>query len=243
MTKVDIYAVSDMHTGDILFHHVEFHRFSEFILEKDNRFILINGDIMNNNLANSVGSSFEDIIPPNDQKKEVRRLLMPLRDRIVAMTGGNHEARTKKNAGLDITEEIAEHLGVPYSEDEVFVKVSLGKRSENGKKYIYTIYMTHGNGGGKKAGGTLNNLEDLSKNILADIYIVGHGHKRIGHKALFRYPDLRNNKIIEMPQLYTSAAGWLKYGGYPVRKMYRPQVRGAHPITLYGDRKEMTTTI
>lgn len=235
--------MSDLHTGDILFNHVAFHSFTQFVLDDPHRYILVNGDIMNNNLINSVGSPYDDLISPSDQKKEVKRMLMPLRDRIIAMTGGNHEARTKKNVGLDITEEIAESLGVAYNEDEVFVRVALGKRPNNNKKFVYTIYMTHGNGGGKKPGGTLNNLEDLSKNILADIYIVGHGHKRLGHKAVFRYPDLRNNKIIEMEQLYTAAAGWLAYGGYPVRKMLRPQIRGSHPVTLYGDRKEATTTI
>ena len=234
--------MSDLHTGDILFHHVEFHRFTQFVLDDPYRYILVNGDIMNNNLVNSVGSPYDDLISPSDQKKEVKRMLLPLRDRIIAMTGGNHEARTKKNVGLDITEEIADSLGVAYNEDEVFVRINLGQRP-NKKKFVYTIYMTHGNGGGKKPGGTLNNLEDLSKNILADIYIVGHGHKRLGHKAIFRYPDLRNNKIIEMEQLYTAAAGWLAYGGYPVRKMLRPQIRGSHPVTLYGDRKEATTTI
>ncbi len=243
MMMAEVYPVSDMHTGDILFHHVEFNRFSQFILEEPYRFIVLNGDLMNNNLANSVGSAYDDLISPNDQKKEVRRMLNPLRERIWVMVGGNHEQRTKNNAGQDITEEIAEHLGVPYSEDEALLKITLGKRTDNQKRMVYTMYMTHGNGGGKKPGGTLNNLEDLSKNILADIYVVGHGHKRLGHKALFRYPDLRNNKIVEKEQLYTAAAGWLKYGGYPVRKMYRPQVRGAHPITLYGNRKEFTTTI
>jgi predicted phosphodiesterase len=231
-----------LHVGDILFNHVEFFRFTEFILEKPNRLVLLNGDIINNNLTNSAGSPFDDIISPNDQKKEAKRMLLPIRERIKACTGGNHEGRTKQNAGLDVTEEMAEALGVPYNEDEVFVKFMIGKRP-NAKKFIYTLYMTHGNGGGRRPGNKLNNLEDLSKNILADIYVVGHGHARIGHKPIFRYPDLRNNKIVEMEQLFTMSAGWLKYGGYPVRKMMRPQVRGAHPITISGTHKEATTTI
>lgn len=243
MEEVELYPVSDMHIGDLLFMHWEFHRFANFILEEENRFVLVNGDLINNNLVNSQGSPYEDIMTPNDQKKEAIRLLGLMKGRLVALNGGNHEWRTKKNVGLDVSEEIADQLGVPYTEDESFIKVSVGKRPNNGKKYVYTIYMTHGSGGGKKAGGTLNNMEDLSKNIFADIYVVGHGHKRIGHKAVFRLPDLRNGKITEIEQLYVSAAGWLKFGGYPVRKMYRPQVRGSHPITLHGTRKEATTTI
>ena len=231
-----------MHIGDALFHHVEFKRFVDFILEKENRFVVINGDIINNNLICSVGSPYDDLISPNDQKKEAKRMLMPLRERILCLNGGNHEERTKRKAGQDISEEIAESLGVAYNEDENFLRLSIGKR-DNLKPYVYTIYITHGAGGGKLPGSTLNNIEALSKNILADVYIVGHSHRRIGHKSIFRYPDLRNNKIIEMTQLYVAAAGWLTYGGYPVRKMLRQQVRGSHPITLWGNRKEVTTTL
>lgn len=225
-----------------MFNHVEFFDFVEFILEKPNRLILLNGDIINNNLTNSAGSPFDDIISPNDQKKEAVRMLLPLRERTLVLTGGNHEGRTKKNAGIDVSEEMAEKLGVPYSEDEALLKIAIGQRP-NKKKFIYTLYMTHGHGGGKRPGSKLNNLEDLGKNILADIYIVGHGHSRIGYKPMFRVPDLRNGKITETDQLFTMSAGWLKYGGYPVRKMMRPQKRGAHPVTIYGTHKEATTTI
>lgn len=240
---MELYAISDLHIGDLLFHHVEFQRFCEFILEKPYRFIVVNGDIINNNLKMSAGSPYDDIISPNDQKKEAIRMLRPIIDRILSMNGGNHETRSKKEAGLDVTEEIAGALGVPYNEDENLVRVSLGKKKNSSKRFIYTVYITHGTGGGKKPGSLLNNLEDLSKNIMADVYILGHGHKRLGHKAILRVPDLRTNKINEVEQLYTASAAWLKYGGYAVQKMYRPQVRGAHPVVLRGDVKEATTII
>ena len=240
---MEIYGVSDLHTGDILFNHVEFQRFCDFIMEEPYRFVVINGDMLNNNLINSAGSPYEDVISPNDQKKEVKRMLKPIRERILCMNDGNHETRTKRSAGQNITEEIAEYLGVPYNEDENLLKISFGKRPNNSKRLVYTIYITHGNGGGKKQGNIVNNAEDLSKNIFADVYMVGHGHKRTGTKAVLRYPDLRNNKIIEVEQLFTSSAAWLNYGGYAVQKMYRPQVRGAHPVILRGDRKEANTLI
>lgn len=213
-------------------------------MEEENRFIVVNGDIINNNLRYSQGSPYEDIISPNDQKKEAKRMLLPIKDRILGMNGGNHESRTKKEAGLDVTEEIADSLGVPYNEDENFFRVSVGRTPKNSKDKIhYTIYTTHGSGGGKKSGGSLNNVEDLSKNILADVYIMGHVHRRIGHKAILRVPDLRTNKINEIAQLYVCTSSWLDYGGYAVQKMYRPQVKGAHPIFLNGRLKEATALI
>ena len=239
---VELYSVNDLHIGDILFNHVKFYEFTQMILAEPYRFIAVNGDILNNNLKNSAGSAFEDIISPNDQKKEAKRMLMPLRERIACMNGGNHEERTKREAGMDVTEEIAESLGVPYNEDHNLLKVCVGKRP-NGKKQVYTVYITHGSGGGKKPGSALNNIEELSKNILADVYIMSHVHKRIGHRAVFQEPDLRNGNIIYREQLYVISAGWLDYGGYPVQKMMRPQVRGANPVKLYGTEKRTELTI
>lgn len=172
---------------------------------------------------------------------------MPIRERILTLNIGNHEYRTKKLAGQDVGEEIAEALGVPYGEDESFLKLCVGEtehsRTARRKSNIYHIYLTHGCSGGKRPGAVLNNVEDLSKNILADVYMVGHAHRKIGHKAAFRHFDNRTSKIIEMDQLYVVAAGWLQYGGYSVRKSLRPQVRGAHPVTLWGTHKEATTLI
>jgi len=239
---VEVFSVCDMHIGDILFNHVEFHRFIQMVLAEPNRYLIVNGDILNNNLKNSAGSAFEDVIPPSEQKKEAKRMLSPVRHRILCMNGGNHEERSMREADQDVTEDMAESLGVPYQEDQNLVKLSVGKRP-SGKPYVYTIYVTHGSGGGKKPGSILNSLEDLSKTITADVYVIGHAHKRIAHKAVTQHPDLRNNKVVEMEQLYVCTAGWLKYGGYPVRKMMRPQVRGAHPIVLSGTEKSATTII
>lgn len=213
------------------------------ILEKPNRFIVVNGDIINNNLKHSAGSPYEDIISPRDQKKEAQRMLLPLRERIACMNGGNHEERSKKEAGLDVTEEMADFLGVPYQEDQNLLKVTIGKRKDNSKKVVYTLYITHGSGGGKRPGSALNNIEDLSKNILADVYIMGHTHKLIAHRAIFQEPDLRNGKVVQREQLYVLSAGWLEYGGYPVRGLMRPQVRGAKPITLFGTEKRTEAKI
>ncbi len=244
---MEIYQISDLHTGDLLFEHLKFYKFCQFLMEEENRFVAVNGDVINNNLTHSVGSPYDDIIAPNDQKKEVIRMLTPIRERILVMNAGNHEYRTKKLAGVDVTEEIADKLGVPYGEDESCLKITIGEtensRKGNPRKQTYTIYLTHGCSGGKRPGSVLNNVEDLSKNILADVYMVGHAHRRIGHKAVFRMPNLRTNKVDEIEQLYVIAAGWLQYGGYAVRMSLRPQVRGAHPVILWGTHKEVNTMI
>ncbi len=240
--SVTLYPVSDLHIGDILFARKEFLSFTNMVLEEPNRFIMINGDMVNNNLRDSKGSPYEDIMSPQEQIRETKKLLLPLKDRIVCINNGNHEGRTKDRTGLDISEDIADFLGAPFNEDENLVKIKVGQKTK-AKQFIYTVYITHGTGGGRRPGSILNQVEDLSKNVLADVYVLGHAHKRLAHVAEFREPDLRNDKITYRKQLYVVGAGWLHYGGYPVRLMLRPQVRGAHPIILSGIEKNVSTII
>lgn len=206
-------------------------------MAEPNRYVIVCGDIINNNLKNSVGSVYEDIIRPSDQKKLAKELLSQIQDRILVMVSGNHEDRSKKETDQDATEDMADYLRVPYREEDAVVKVAF--RYESGKsENTFSIYVTHGSGGGKKPGSALNNVEALSMNILCDVYIVGHSHKKIGHKALFRIPDFINNVIREIEQLYVVSASWMNYGGYGKKKAYRPQARGSVPINLEGRSKK-----
>ena len=119
--EVDLFPLADLHFGDALCNLADFRAFLSYIKEKDNRFIICAGDLINNNLLSSVGSPFDDIIKPGDQRRKIRKELQTVKDRILVMTGGNHEYRTKKSADIDITEEIADFLEVPYSEFQFLI--------------------------------------------------------------------------------------------------------------------------
>jgi predicted phosphodiesterase len=231
--RVEIYPVSDLHLGDALSDIDAFLAFIKHINSAPNRYVIVHGDMINNNLKSSVGSVYEDIVRPRDQVKEVKRLLEQIKDRILVIVPGNHEDRSKKETDQCITEEIATHLGIPYREEDALVKIAF--RYDSGKsENCYTVYVAHGCAGGKRPGSALNNAEALSMNILADVYVVGHSHKRIAHKATFRIPDTINNVIREIEQLYIVSGAWTHYGGYGKKKLYRPQSRGSVPFTLEG---------
>ena len=41
----------------------------------------------------------------------------------------------------------------------------------------------HGYGGGRKDGGKINRLEDMTNVIIADLYLMSHTHKPISTKS------------------------------------------------------------
>jgi len=240
--RLELFPVNDIHLGDALSQEKKFHNFINMIQQEENRYLVLIGDLINNNLKTSVGSCYDDTMPPSQQKKEMRKMLEPVKDRILCMVSGNHEMRTKKEADQDVTEDIAEWLRVPYSEDKAILKLSFGKKP-NGKRQVYIIYMVHGWTGGRKTGRALDNIEDLAKVVLADVYIAGHAHKRAAEKPTFFLPDLYNNKVRQIEQLFALSAGWLDYGGYAARGGMRPQVTGSSPIYLESRIKQAVALV
>lgn len=233
---IELYPLNDIHLGSILCNEVKFHSFVKHILEKPNRFIICLGDLMNNNIAGSVGSTWEDSISPREQKKLLKQELEPIKDRILLFLDGNHEARSKKSNDESPTEDIAEYLGKEYRQDDAYLQVRIGK-NDHGKPVSYIIYCTHGSGGGKRPGATINNLELLTLGHWAEIYILAHFHRKLGYKAIMEMPDPQNRRVTNAEMLYVVSSSFQDFGGYAAKKMMRPSSLGSTPIYLSGKEK------
>lgn len=242
METLELFPVSDLHLGSRQCDLELFRQFVSMVLDKPNRYLIINGDMINNNIIGAVGSPYEDTMTPREQKKRLKRELEPIAKRILCVVSGNHERRTKKVNDENPLEDIADYLGVPYREEDAFLKLSFGKGG-NGKRIAYAIYVTHGTGGGKRPGSSLNNIEALTLNCFADIYIMGHVHRKTAHKALYLLPDLQNNIVREVEMLYVISSSWQSYGGYAKTKGMRPSALGSVPILLSGREKEAKAVI
>ena len=69
-------------------------------------------------------------------------------------------------------------LGMPekYSPTTALLFIRFGKNGNRTphRPWLYTAYVTHGSGGGRKEGGKVNRLADLASIVDADIYIHAH---------------------------------------------------------------------
>lgn len=242
---VEIYPLSDLHIGDPKVDKRLFREFIKHILEKPNRFLIYNGDNMNNAIKSSVSNVYNEEMTPREQKKWLKENLKPVADRFLAFVAGNHEERTAKETDQSVVEDIAEYLGKAdvYRDDEAYIKLIFGKRASSGSQMCYTIYVVHGCGGGRRPGSALNNIELLALGTEADIYVMGHVHEKIAHKNAVRRPDLRNNNILEQERLFVVSSHWSKFGGYAARKMFTPSAKGSVPIILYSGVKRMEAIV
>lgn len=234
---IDLLAVGDAHIGSRLHDDKLIAATIDYIKEIPNRFVIINGDMVNNNLPGSVGSPYEDKYTPKDQRKLAKEIIQEIKNRVICIVGGNHERRTKKVNDESPLEQIAEDLSIPYREEDAFIKLTFGKDAKSNKRLSYQIYATHGAGGGKRPGSSLNNIESLTMNCFSEIYIMNHVHKKTAHKAVYYMPDAHNENIREIEMLYVISSSFQDYGGYAKQKLLRPSAKGAVPIYLSGKEK------
>lgn len=234
---IEIYPLSDLHLGDKLCDIESFKTFITFILKEPNRFIIYNGDNVNNAIKPFPSDCFEETMSPSDQVDLLKSLLKPVANRILLLVEGNHEARTTKTSGLSIVKNIAEYLNISnlYRQYEGFLKVSFGKK-DNNRCQVYTIYVNHN-------GASRAKMEQVAIGTSADIYVFGHIHQKEAFKLLKRTPDLHNNNIIEQSILFVVSSHWLNYGGYGASKLYIPTPKGSVPVVLSGTSKEMRAIV
>lgn len=244
---ITIIPVSDVHIGAQECNMSAWQSFCKSLVDVPNTYIVIVGDIVNNATKTSVSNVYEETIRPRDQKKLAVEMLTPVRDKILAMVGGNHEARTAKDADQDIMYDIANKLDLEdtYRENLAFLKIKIGdNRSGNGSKNpVYTIGITHGNGSSIYTSASAVRAERFGMAIDGiDALIVGHTHKPMNVPvAKIGIDQGRNKAFIKQFRLIVSTS-WLDYASYAARKLLAPTSFMLQEVRLCGKKKEIKVT-
>ena len=254
LSSLDIYPCGDWHTGDRASDVQLIEKTIATIHDKENAYCILNGDLVNNATKTSVSDSYAEKMPPMEQLNLILTLLTPIKDKILAIEDGNHERRTYRQDGIDLSRIVARELGIEdrYSQEGnlIFLRFgefSNGRKESNGSgKYrqpCYTIYATHGSGGGRKEGSKVVRLADMASIVDADIYIHGHTHLPLVMKQSFFRTDIQNSSVKPVTKLFVNTASALDYGGYSEAFEYKPNSKDTPVIHLDGTRKFMTATL
>lgn len=222
---ITIFPISDVHFGALGHLEREWMDFCKLVEQTPNAYVILGGDLINNNTRSSVGSPWDDTVRPREQKKRMVEFLSPIKDKILCCTTGNHEARSLKDADDDPTYDIMAKMDLEdlYRPNIAFMKVSLGHRVDNSPIQSYTFAVTHGSGGGIYTGATVNRNERFGNVIEGlDCLIVGHTHKGTVSKPSKIVIDRSNNKITMSHYTVISMVSWMNYGGYALKKMLLP---------------------
>ena len=240
---ITIFPISDVHYGALEHMAKEWKDFCKLVEQTPNVYIILGGDLVNNNVRTcGFINPYDELVRPRDQKNHMVEMLKPIKDRILCAVGGNHEARSLKDDDIDITYDIMAKLDIEdlYRPSMAFMKVSLGHRTnDNTPIQSYTFAVTHGAGGGIYTGATVNRNERFG-NIIdgLDCLVVGHTHKGTVTKPSKIIIDRKNSRVSMSHYTVISMVSWLNYGGYAMQKMLLPAfVAEPQKLTLYMEQK------
>lgn len=246
--EVKILPLSDWHIGDPHADGEVIRGHLETLRSSPNTFAILDGDLMNTAIRTGLSDIYGETVPPMEALKQCAKLFEPIKDRILAILPGNHELRAYKTDGLDLTQIMAAQLGIGelYSPTAALLILRVGcwRRPGHHKEPVpYTIYVTHGSGGGRTEGAKVNRLTQLASIVDADIYIHAHVHVPAIVKTAYFRPSLPNNTVQRVDRLFVNTAAALDYGGYGELASYKPASKDTPTIILDGTKKKATAVL
>tara|TARA_R100001530_G_scaffold118953_1_gene86111 strand:- start:114 stop:956 length:843 start_codon:yes stop_codon:yes gene_type:complete len=246
-TSIEEVVISDVHYGNPFFSMPHLKHTLDWIMKKPNRFFSTNGDLLEAIIKSSKGDIHHQVLSPKQQRDDMVDLLKPYKERLLCMTGGNHEARIFNETSIDLTEDMANALGVPYRAEGMLFKISFGRgnRSNLNKPFVFWGYMTHGYGGARTKSAKAVKVERTRTFIHADWFAMSHDHVVNVAPDIYLMPDNRgkeedndfiSGRVTAKREILIKTNAYLKWGGYaeaggfppsdlstPVIKMLTPQ--------------------
>jgi hypothetical protein len=223
---IQIIPLADGHLGDENCDLNLFKKTIDYIKNTPNCYAILNGDLINNALKTSKSDIYKENMTMAKQQELLIDLLLPIKDKILVISPGNHERRTELASGVNPLWFVARILGLSdrYAEGQYTLTVLFGKyKSSNTQRNSVVIQGVHGTGGGSTIGGKANAMLKLGEILAnADIYITAHTHQIIDiPDAIFIYNPL-TRKVEKHIRQFFNCNSFVKYGGYAEEKMYAP---------------------
>ena len=248
LDRVELHLFADEHLGDEQCDVKRLLQRIEYVKNTPNAYCILNGDIIDNATKTSIGDTYAQEFNPMGQLQKAVEVFEPIKDKILCITHGNHENRTYKKEGINLSALIAKQLGLSerYTPTSAVLFIRFGEnerglKETNGsgkyRKICYTVYVLHGSGGGRKEGAKAIRLADMASIVDTDIYIHSHTHLPMVMKQGFHRIDTKNSSVALVDKLFVNTAANLNYGGYAEAQEFKPTSKDTPTIYLGGTKK------
>jgi hypothetical protein len=244
---LELHAFADEHIGDDCCDLKRLKARIDYVANTPNAYCILNGDILDYASRSSIGDIETREFNIMGQLEKAVELFTPIKDKIICITPGNHENRGYRKEGFDISKMIAMQLGLADkyapAAAAIFLRFGCGTKKTHNRPQLYSIYVLHGTGGGRKEGAKAIRLADMAGIVDADIYIHSHTHLPMVFKEAFFRTDLIHSTVVKVPKLFVNTGANLEYGGYGEADEFKPGCMDTPVIYMRGDKKEMWATL
>lgn len=195
------------------------------------------GDILEMSSRHSVGDGvYAQVLTPQEQFEYAIELFAPIREKLLFSIPGNHEDRTSKEIGINISKVLADVMRLPYSNDYMYMVIEWANQR-------IRVATHHGSGGARTPGSQRNAARKMMNFFpRCDFYWTGHLHSPLWDLAYQLDTDV-DGFITERPGLVMLSSAHLKAGGgYAAKSQMVPSSPGMSYATIYPN-GELETVI
>lgn len=246
LETLELHIFADEHIGDPQCDIVNLKERIDHVANTENAYAILNGDILDFASRTSIGDIEARDMNIMDQLRYAVDLFKPIKKKIICITNGNHENRGYRKEGFDVSYIIADSLGLVdcYTPTTAYIFLSFGvQQAQHGEKgnlkRQYTIFVTHGSGGGRKEGAKAIRLADLAAVCDADIYIHSHTHLPMIMKQGFFRSNFVAKSVTNVTKLFVNTSSNLDYGGYGEAQGFKPNSKDRPVIYLTASKPSM----
>lgn len=236
LNVIEIIEVCDTHFGNECFNYSKWNNLQQYILEKPNRFIIWNGDLMENAVPGSKSDPLTQTLSPQEQQDMVTECFKKFKDRTLAIVDGNHESnRSIRLAGLYplYTSACIAGISERYRSAYAVLDISMGHGRQGfpNRKHKFIGYICH-RGKNMKQFATTDMLEGF------DFVVVAHDHEPYDHSRGKIVYDSRTKTLMHKDIEMVDNGSCMFYGGYSARGGSRVKSDKLYKIICYGDGRE-----
>ena len=252
---VVLVPISDCHVGHVDFNKKLFHDTVKWIKENHAYTVLL-GDLIDGISQkdrryenDSIADEFKPYLD-NLHYKQCEVFLegiMPIKDQILGVMGGNHEQKVKNQFGFDPISVIAQRLEKPILTDPGYLILRF---KNGGTSRLYNIFCSHGQFmGGRKRGSKINSMEDKMADFDFDMILAGHTHDLWMSTRKKVVPVIGKNKITfdEKKITFINTGSFMStytdsnIDTWASRSVFSPQRSGVARIDFYLKRNKNHT--
>lgn len=240
---IEIEPLYDLHIGSEKCDYKEIERRIEKIRSNEHVYAVLGGDIINNSTINSVAAAsvYTEQMTPMQQIIKACEMLKPISDKILGVVSGNHERRASKE-GIDLTMMLCSELDCLDKYDPasivLFIRFGVDVRGKD-RKICYSVFATHGSGGGGMIGSKANKLSKTGQIIDTDLVIVGHTHSPLTFRESSFRCDYRNFKVVKYEQVFVNASATVDYEQYAELNGMKPSSKRCPTVIMYSNIKRI----
>jgi predicted phosphodiesterase len=231
MDSLRLYALGDVHKGAASHQRERWREWIGFMEREDDAAMIGTGDFCNAAIVNSKSDIYEEQMNVGDAKRELREELAPIKDKILVLLPGNHDARISRAVGDCPVRDIADSLGCPYATSAVLLQIKVGSVD-------YQIYLRHGTGNGQSDAAM---AKGASVFPFADVQIQGHTHKP--KITVDDYFVVQDGRLQRRSRHNTVSGSFLGYERYAAERGYQPTRIGAPRIRLDGHVRDVKVSV